>query len=238
MFRALIFILISSFTINCFASIAVNKSRIVFKGQSRLSNEITVANSGANAIILQSWIDDGEFSQTPIQIKSPFIVVPAVTRLNPGERRSFKIIKTNNLSDKTSESLYWLNIYEVDLHKKNSESSLRVGVNTQMKVFYQPSEMRGNKIDAANRVLITKKKENGKNVLAFHNTSDYCVSLASITLNASGQKYKLPDSMDMTLMPRSGKSFPLPAGHDNGYSSVSFSVVNDDGTISNFNRRL
>ncbi|WP_336287355.1 molecular chaperone [Cronobacter dublinensis] len=238
MFRTLIFILISSFTINCFASIAVNKSRIVFKGRSLLSNEITVANSGTNAIILQSWIDDGEFSQVPIQVKSPFIVVPAVTRLNPGERRSFKIIKTNNLVDENKENLYWLNIYEVDLQKKTSESSLRVGVNTQIKVFYQPSEMRGKKIDAANRVLITKKKENGHNVLAFYNTSDYCVSLASITLNASGQKYKLPDSMDMTLMPRSGKSFPLPADQDNGYSSVSFSVVNDDGTISNFNRRL
>ncbi|EPV5050264.1 fimbrial biogenesis chaperone [Cronobacter malonaticus] len=238
MFRTLIFILISSFTINCFASIAVNKSRIVFKGRSLLSNEITVANSGTNAIILQSWIDDGEFSQIPIQVKSPFIVVPAVTRLNPGERRSFKIIKTNNLVDENEENLYWLNIYEVDLQKKISESSLRVGVNTQIKVFYQPSELHGNKTDAANNVIITKITKNGHGELSFHNKSDYCVSLASISLNANGQNEKLPDSMDMTLMPHSGKSFSLPADKDKEYSSVTFSVVNDDGTISNFKTRL
>lgn len=232
MIRYLCIFLIMFFSHLSCASIAVNKSRIIFTADSHDAGAITVANSGSADIVLQSWIDDGVYTRNGNQVITPFVVVPAVAKINPGEVRTFKILKTSDIPSDKGEKLYWLNLYEVELGSKKNDNAMRVGVNTQIKVFYQPSGLTGRKSDSARLIVPVINIQSGKEILSLKNNSDFCISLSKITVMSGHYSYAIPDGMDMTLMPHSQMDFPLSVKGSHRATSLLFSVINDDGTVS------
>lgn len=212
-------------------SIAISKSRLIFHDEDKMQT-IKVANSGADAIILQAWVDGGVFTEKVDTAKPFYFVTPAVARLAPGEVRSFKVIPARAIANKKSESMFWLNLYEVDKAADTNDTALRMGVNTQLKVFYQPPSLPGKKVDAFKRLTFQIDKQKQPGELVIGNDSAYCVALASVALEQSGKLFPLPAEMDMTVLPYSRKRFHLNSASPGGMR-VHYSFINDDGSVQN-----
>ena len=96
------------------ADVVIHGTRVIYPSDAR---EITVkvTNEGTSPALVQAWIDEGDANITPDQSKSPFVITPPITRVEPGKGQSLRVSAlpgVNSLS-KTQESLFWLNVLDI-----------------------------------------------------------------------------------------------------------------------------
>ncbi|MDO2949511.1 fimbria/pilus periplasmic chaperone, partial [Aeromonas simiae] len=95
------------------ASVIVNATRVVYPSDAKFVN-VQLVNRGTTTHLVQSWIDDGNVSNTPEKIKVPFVLTPPVVKMKGGEGQSIKIVGKNLDSlPNNRESVFWLNIVDI-----------------------------------------------------------------------------------------------------------------------------
>ncbi|WPM84555.1 fimbria/pilus periplasmic chaperone [Apirhabdus apintestini] len=100
------------FTVTTQASIVINGTRVVYPlDQKDIS--VHFDNRGNIPSLTQVWIDDGN-RDTPIdKLNVPFIITPAMSRVEPGKGQTIRIIYTGSGTAKNEESIYWLNVLDI-----------------------------------------------------------------------------------------------------------------------------
>ncbi|WP_392566618.1 molecular chaperone [Utexia brackfieldae] len=192
-----------------FAGIIAENSRIIFdEGMNQQS--LMIANTNKYPIIVQTWIDNGDVNNTPEKTDAPFIVLPAVFKMNPNDTKGLRIMFKHQPLPDDRESLYWLNIYEIPpKHKSTSDSvpELVVAMNTQMKIFYRPKALANQKVDLLSRLQFSITQDKPDIILNVTNPTGYYASFSSIKLLVNGQDYKPEQKLDVMVSPQSSEQF-------------------------------
>ncbi|OWF85037.1 molecular chaperone [Yersinia kristensenii] len=198
-----LFLLIFSVNQPSIAGLVAASTRIIYQPESR-ERTLMLANTNDYPVVVQTWVDDGDVDSTPDQAKAPFMVLPAVFKMQPGAAQGLRIINKGDNLPTDRESVYWLNLYEIPpKSSRNTEAYAQVAMamNTQMKIFYRPNGLTPKPDEAMKKISFTLQKQNQIYVLIAHNPTPYHVSFGQIQLKDRQQSYTIAQEMNMMMTP-------------------------------------
>ncbi|MCE4056853.1 fimbrial biogenesis chaperone [Pseudomonas sp. Au-Pse12] len=223
------------------AGLLASATRIVYPVGGR-EQVLEVSNTGATPVLVQSWVDDGQANAAPEDSPSPFVVLPAVFRLEPGARQSLKVLFNARPLPQDRESLFWLNLLEIPPTPTGAalEDRLILTVQTQMKILLRPTALGETQEQAAGRQVFTLTREAGRLRLHWHNPSPYHITLDHLRLSAPGTLLTVPGDLlapyakvTLDIQPTSGPG--LAPGRE---ARLSYQSIGDQGTPLALDQRL
>lgn len=187
----------------CYAGIIPSQSRVVYY-QNDKEQTMMIANANNYPVIAQTWVDRGEGS--PNSPNVPFISIPPIAELAPGDIKGVRIIYNLNKLPQDRESLFWFNMYEVPPEKKTitPENSILVTMNTQIKLFYRPKEITSTPETVFPQVSCQKINDRQISCL---NPGPIHLSVIAMTLETQSNKKLVAANSDFMLAPFSQKIF-------------------------------
>ncbi|MDX7871218.1 fimbrial biogenesis chaperone [Aeromonas caviae] len=208
------------------ASIVLNNTRIVYEEQSREAS-VKLTNVGNKPLVVQSWIDDGNVGKDPSLMRLPFILMPPITRVEPGKGQTLRLMYTGESLPKDKESVFYLNVLEIPPRTAVSvdKNVMQIALRSRIKVFFRPSDLKRSASEAPEQLrwnLI--KKEEGW-MLECSNPSSYYVSMSEVSLTSPTQSSRIGDGM---VAPGGKLDLPLTAA-PMGNASVKFQIIDDYG---------
>lgn len=129
------FLLYSLVTPQVSAAIALDRTRIIFNGNSS-SVSLNISNYNKQLPYLaQGWIED----QNGNKIESPLVVLPPVQRIEPGKPSQIKIQAMPAVKQlpQDRETVFYFNLREIP-PKSEKLNTLQIALQTRIKLFYRP----------------------------------------------------------------------------------------------------
>ncbi|WP_151994199.1 fimbrial biogenesis chaperone [Buttiauxella massiliensis] len=212
------------------AGIQINSTRVIYPAE---NPEVTLGmtNNATTPRLIQSWIDDGDADASPETISVPFIVTPPVFRINPGQGQSLRIVFTAGNVPKDRESVFWLNILEIQPKpggkQEEVDSYLKFSVRSRLKIFYRPVGLTGSS-DGAASTLNWRLIQNGRDFsLECVNPSAYNVSISEVRFKNEAEN---ADNKNNGMCPAKGsKLFRVNKPVASAASKIVFITINDLG---------
>lgn len=190
------------------AGILADGTRIIYPAQRR-EKTLMLANTNRYPVIVQSWVDSGEGD--PGTAHAPFVVLPAVFRLAPGERQAVRIIYNQDPLPQDRESVFWINLYEIppDTQKQSDRSHVRLAINTQLKLFWRPEGVVARPQDIVDKLVFRLVYTYEGWAIECHNLTPLNISFTSIALvNSSGEQW-VESQADMMTLAFNTRRYPL-----------------------------
>ncbi|MBO1014695.1 fimbria/pilus periplasmic chaperone [Achromobacter sp. SD115] len=213
------------------ASVVIASTRVIYPAQER---EVTIklSNDGRAPALVQAWLDDGNITDAPETLKVPFVLTPAIFRVDPGKGQTLRMIHTKETMAQDKESLFWLNVLEVPPKPQAGEDAnrLQIAFRTRIKVMYRPQGLQGQADEAPAQLRweVTSAQSGKGYALKASNPTPYVVNLGKISLQSGGQSF---DAGAGHVKPGESALFPIagmasaPAAGD----QVKFNSINDWG---------
>jgi len=201
------------------AAVNINTTRVVFN-HGETQRTVSLVNDGDYPVVVQSWVDDGDPQKGPSQASAPFVVLPPVLKMLPGERRELKIMTTGKGLATDRESLYWLNVYQIPPEVKSPQTGekVRLALRNQLKVLWRPQ----------NTGVLTEKSIN---MLSFRyeggmihavNDSSWNITLADVSFG----EYSISG---IVLAPHTTSMIFNSVTPVMRQNKINFTVINDEG---------
>lgn len=209
------------FSASSVASIVISGTRVIYPAQAK-EVSVKINNTGTSAVLLQSWIDNGDPDAKPSAIRVPFVLTPPMNRVEPGKGQTLRISFTGGALPMDKESVFWLNVLEVPTiaQAKTAENRLQMAFRSRLKFFYRPAGLQGDANHAAKAIIWSSQG----NRLQATNPTPFYASLVSLSVNGK--------MLDHAMMaPFSTMILDLPA---NSASKVTGGFVNDYGAVNTF----
>ncbi|KRG63568.1 pilus assembly protein [Stenotrophomonas humi] len=221
---------LSTIALQAQASVVIEGTRVIFPGQ---GSEVTVKlkNVGNHPALVQSWLDDGDAAASPETLDVPFILTPAMFRLDPSNAQTLRLIHTGAGMANDKETLYWLNVLEVPPKSHEDANRLQLAIRTRIKMMYRPPGLPGLAADAPKAVRWELVRNSGGKGYALKgsNPTAYFVNLGKVKLSAGAVEF---DAGAGHIAPGDMALFPI-GGLENAPSApveVHFSALNDWGS--------
>lgn len=216
------------------AGVSIVGTRIIYPSNAKSVN-VQLNNSLNKAALVQAWIDDGDSSSVPAAEKIPFILNPALTRVEAQKGQVIRILPLD-LSHlaKDRESIFWFNMLDIPPEDPSLAQTNRINftVRTRIKMFYRPSEI---KLKPEQAYQGLQFQQNAQQQLSVNNPTPYYITLIKIS---DGTHQAMEDGEQaMMLQPfeqRTVNNFKLNAQA----KSIAYSVINDLGASQNFEYKL
>lgn len=225
------------------AGLMPERTRLVFsQGARELS--LRLANTNPHAVVVQSWVDQGEGSQAPDTVQSALFVLPAVQRLSPQAISQVRVLYTGEPLPTDRESVFWLNLYEIPLlpdAPPGSAPRLLLGLNTQIKVFHRPAGLADPGPQWSDALHFRLQWQAGQWVLVCRNDSPYFASLASLRVSDGSRELVPRVTPDQMAPPYGEQAFVLPtddAALPWQHPRLTFQLIDDSGRSSDHVRLL
>lgn len=223
------------------AALVLNGTRVVFPERAR---DVTVRmeNTETRPVLAQSWIDDGRVEVPPEQLRTPFVVTPTLTRVEPGKSAVLRITYMQEPLPADRESVFWLNVLEVPAARQDTDNQLRFGFRTRIKLFYRPAAL-AEGVDLAPDHLVWKAVADTSRAsvhglsLEVSNPTPYYVSFGKVESDLGGSYVSAGGGM---VAPFGTARFPLPgvASHSHRQATVRYMVIDDYGGRSTITKTL
>lgn len=175
--------------------VVLNGTRFIYPAKSK---EITVrlTNEGANPVLVQVWVDDGDAKQTPENTQAPFDITPPVFRMDPKKSQVLRVRHSGAELPTDRESLYWLNVLEIPPkpNVKDDENYMQLAFRYRLKLIHRPKGLPGSPDTAAHDLKWTYRASDKPDdiVLQVKNDSPYHISLNSTKISAGDQSIEGP----------------------------------------------
>lgn len=206
-----------------YAAVTIEASRIILK-HSEKEKILSIKNSGAYPVIIQSWVDDGHPDSTPEKaVNSPVISVPVIFRLNEGELKYIRLLNKLTPYYTDHESLYWLNLYEITPKQKNkkfNENTVHVAIRLQIKLFYRPDKFNMTISEISDKLTFAQNKKS--KVLTVYNPTPLYVTFSMLRV-----KNTRSDLPGMMIKPFSLQDIKLM--HNWVGSKIEYQLIGDSG---------
>ncbi|MGL5214277.1 MAG: fimbrial biogenesis chaperone [Aeromonas hydrophila] len=208
-----------------YANIIINGTRFIYVENEK---EITVklTNKSNNAVLIQSWIDNGDPDEHADNIRTPFVITPPITKINKGLSQTLRISKSSSEHLENIEKVFYLNVLEIAAQNANEQNKdrnkLQLAFRSRMKLFLRPVALKNGSEEAFSSLSWMCSKNSCK----VKNNSLYHVSLVSISFNNSSDKI----AADL-LFPLSTMDFNVPKAQYTSIKSVTYTYINDWGAI-------
>ncbi|HEJ7645912.1 fimbrial assembly chaperone [Klebsiella oxytoca] len=128
-----------------FAAVNVDRTRLVFAAND-IAQSLTLANDSVTPMLLQVWTDAGETASSPDNSRTPLVVLPPVFKMQPDELRTLRVMLSSRRSlPEDRESLFWLNIYQIQPELSATKSATRklvLPLRLRLKVFIRPTGLK------------------------------------------------------------------------------------------------
>jgi len=190
---------------------------------------LLVANTNPWPVLVQTWVDRGEGD--PAGADAPFVVLPAIFRLEPSATQHLRIIHTGTPLPEDRESLFWLNLYEVPPTDVDADAddgaSLTLTLNTQLKVLYRPDGL-GAPDDLAARLQFRLGHRDAGWCVSAHNPTPWHASISALSVDGIDGPLAA-DEADLLLPPLSSRCYRLHDGQPRADAGVEFSLIGDAG---------
>lgn len=210
------------------AAVTLYGTRIVYEaGQASISVKAT--NQGERAALTQAWLDHGNADATPAQQRVPFLVTPAVRRLEPGQDQTYRISHVTGAGPALPadrESLLYFNLLDIPpaVDAAEAGNTVQFALRTRVKLFYRPAALAGRAADAAAGLTWRIVQDTGTPALQVHNPGAYHVTFDGITLGDGTAV-----AADM-IGPGATVRLPLPAGAAaTALGTLAFGWLDDSG---------
>jgi P pilus assembly chaperone PapD len=204
-------------------------TRVIFPAASR-EKTLMLANTNAYPVIVQTWVDKGEGD--PNTASAPFVILPAVFRLLPGERQGIRIVYNQDPLPQDRESAFWINLYEIPpaTEKQRRVSRITLAMNTQLKLFWRPQGVTMTPKEAANKLRFTLVAEGESWSLECDNPTPMHISFTTLGLTGALPESTVKPQADMMIRPFSQRRYALEsaAGKPVG-NQVRFHYLDDNG---------
>ncbi|MCW1828674.1 molecular chaperone [Enterobacter asburiae] len=216
MMKRLSYIMLTAFmfsSASASAGVVMGGTRIVYPQNSKEVAFSVTNKESATPYLIQSWVEGD------IQAKNhatPFIVTPPLFRIDPDQTNTLRIQYTGAPLPADRESVFWLNIKAISPKPKESSNELQINVKSKFKIFYRPSNLKGDAATAWQKVTFSRTDKGLKAV----NPTPYYVSF--FQLSVAGHKIDQPGMIG----PGETREWPMAAS-----GSVSWSAINDFGAI-------
>jgi len=216
---------------------------------------------GDKPVLLQTWLDDGSPDAKPGAQDLPFMLTPAVSRVNPGHAQTIRILRIRDELPPDRESLLFFNALEVppgvDEDAGAGENRLQLAMAARMKFFYRPRGLAPAPAVAPNLLRFTLQTTSDGGVqLQLHNPTPYHMTVLRLALHAADAtllaQYQISDLAPM-VAPFSDLFVALQAPAADASASpsthpwagrplsdlrVRYSVINDQGGVNDKQKAL
>lgn len=220
-----------------YAGFAISSNRVIYNESVRESSLI-LANINEYPVVVQTWVDNGV--GYPDQSTAPFIVLPAIFKMNSKGIQTIRIIHNGNTMPQDRESVFWLNLYEIPgkteqqvTRSEESRARLDLAMNTQLKVFYRPKSLKTMDVDQISaKIKFSIKEMNGHKILVCDNPTPYYLSFINIILKQEDKSYKVQNQVDLMVAPFKEKRYEI--DKDPSLLSlyqVDYTLIDDQGYI-------
>lgn len=228
-----LFFLLFSLSHGALAGLIAESTRIIYLPEFR-EHALMLANTNDYPVVVQTWVDNGDVDNTPDQAKAPFMVLPAVFKIQPGAAQGIRIINKGDSLPSDRESVYWLNLYEIPPKGRRgveTQAQVAMAMNTQMKIFYRPNGLTPSPEKAMKNLMFSLKNIDNQYIMITNNPTPYYVSFGQIQLQSPQGSYLIAQSMDMMTPPFSTRSysFEQPPTSLKDELTVSYTYFDDVG---------
>lgn len=219
---------------HAYASVVISGTRVIFPGDER---EVTVklTNDSKIPALVQTWIDRGDQDASPDTIEVPFVMTPAMFRMEPNKGQALRLIYTNDPLPADKESLFWLNVLEIPPKAADGadRNQIQIAFRSRIKLMYRPKGLPDSSAAApAKMQWQVTRGANGKFVLTASNPTPYVVNLGSVQLQSGGHKF---DAGSGYVLPGTSQKFPIEGlgSAPSADAKVRFGSINDWGASAN-----
>jgi len=184
-------------TMTAHAGLVIRGSRVIYD-ENRGETTVHMRYTGEVPILLQVWLDSGDAEQPPGSENIPFILNPAVTRMDPGNGQTVRILRVGDGLAQDRESLFWFNTLEVppapSAETLANDNILRFSVRGRFKLFYRPRGLPSSPVQAAGalRFSLDAPLADGRAQVRIHNPTPYHVTLSRLELRRAGEPADSP----------------------------------------------
>jgi len=215
------------------AGVILNGTRVIVN---EAAGEATVQlrNTGDYPVLVQAWVDDGDFGASPQQAKSPFTLMPPVARIDSQKGQAIRLIRMGDVPDRKRESVFWLNVVEIPPKPTESlaagDNLLLLAFRTRVKVFYRPAALAGG-VEKAHEKLCFSYDAAAQKLLV-SNPSPFHLTFHTLVLRRPDGRVigELAAKQDRMVAPGGERSFELRmTGRPQAAMDVRYSVINDYG---------
>lgn len=204
------------------AGISLDRTRMIFNG-SAVSASANLSNTSPDIPFLaQSWIEDAKGNK----ITSPLVVLPALQRINGGQKGVVRITKTSRIASlpQDRESVFYLNVREIPPKSKKA-NVLQLSMQSRIKLFYRPEKIIPEDKSSVWQKNVVFRKEGNR--LVADNPTPFFISVIGLK-NKSGAKRgeSLTTFPGIMIAPKSTLDVPVKTTNVNDFSMM---YVNDYG---------
>ena len=198
------------------AAISLDRTRAIFPGTEK-SITLNISNENPKKPYLaQAWLEN----ENGQKISSPFMVVPPVQRLEPGQK---SVLRVNALPAIASlpqdrESVFWFSIREIP-PKSDRPNVMQIALQTRIKMFYRPAAILPEKYSRWDDRLVLHRIAGGYRV---ENPTPYFMTIIAITDKLKGDIPK--DFKPVMIAPKSSAVI-----NSKDFASPWVATINDFG---------
>lgn len=173
------------FGVNSFAdNIIVNGTRFVYTETDK-ETTIQLNNKADRPAVAQVWLDTGDATALPETIKTPFQIMPPISKLSAGGGQTIRIKLMNKASLATDkETLFWLNLLDIPpmtkVEKNSDQNLLQLAIRSRFKFFYRPNGI-GNRELAPEKLKVFA----GQNEVKVQNPTPFFITITTLDVNGS-----------------------------------------------------
>ncbi|MFJ9991371.1 molecular chaperone [Pseudomonas putida] len=214
------------------ASVVINGTRVIYPAVER-EVSIRLTNNGTFPSLVQSWVDSGDSRQVPQDSDAPFLLMPPVTRIDPGKGQTLRLMAERVAQGREAESVFWLNVLEIPpapSGEQAQQNTLQMAFRTRIKIFYRPAGLsQAGATQAPEQLQWRAVRDADGWALACSNPTRYHVSFNSVALvdtPYSNRQAGMVAPGATLLFPMQGLLREPAAG-----AGVKFESLNDYGSI-------
>lgn len=216
------------------ASIVLDGTRVIYPGGDR-EVSVRLTNNGAQPVVAQAWLDDGDAQGNPSRIKAPFILMPPLARIDAGKSQTLRLMYAGDPLPQDRESVYYLNVLEIPpkpASRARGENVVQVALRSRVKVFFRPPELGAGTAEAHAKLNWKLLQEGQRWMLEGSNPTPYYVSLTEVTIDDA------PDSLGSGML-GPGETLRLPLAGDPAHAAqVHYTAVDDYGATRRQTRQI
>jgi len=239
------------------AGLVIRGSRVIYD-ENQGETTVHMRYTGEVPVLLQVWLDQGDAEQPAGAEDIPFILTPAVTRMDPGNAQSVRILRVAGGLPQDRESLFWFNTLEVPPAPSDealaNENFIRFSVRGRFKFFYRPKGLSSSPKLAAGglRFSMAPPLPDGRAQIRVVNPSPYHVTLSRLEVRQPGDSVsarallefqhqsnleRMVPPMGELLMPLEWSGLPSGAALPSALQ-VDYHTINDSGGLEPGQQRM
>ncbi|MEZ6878799.1 molecular chaperone [Enterobacter sp. KBR-315C3_2022] len=198
--KSSVLIITLAFSFTASATIQILTTRVAFNAGEK-EQTLRINNIGKTPELVQVWLSSTDKSDGVAKEQLPFFINPPAARINAQKGKVFRIFQTDEAVSKypkDRETVLWLNVLDIppEAPEDADKNQLTMAFRTLIKFFYRPVGLKGNPMEAADKLTWElRKTAKGYDVVGT-NKSPFHVSMTNVWLtDAQGKDVMIDGQM-------------------------------------------